>query len=92
MIDGDAIGVLFRYIRVNTLAEIEVAVMALPVHEQKALLELLAHRLERRAPMKRRRGLKADARPALEGLPSDLSVGTRERVRDLVARRHAANC
>jgi hypothetical protein len=75
----------------STLAEIEVAVMSLPLHEQKALLHLLATRLERNAPLKKRRGLKAAARPALEGLPADLSVGTRDRVRALVARRHAAN-
>ena len=77
----------------STLAEIEAAVMALPARDQKALFALLASRLERTpsAPARMRRGLKAASRPALEGLPVDLSVGTRERVRSLVAKRHAAN-
>ena len=75
----------------STLPEIEAAVMSLPAQEQKALFRMLASRLERSVPAKRRRGLKAAARPALEGLPADLSVGTRERVRALVARRNAAN-
>lgn len=75
----------------STLAEIEAAVMSLPVQEQKELFHLLAIRLERSTSAKRRRGLKAAVRPALEGLPADLSVGTRERVRALVARRHATN-
>jgi len=76
----------------STLAEIEAAVMTLPVQEQKALFHSLRSRLKGKPPAKRRRsGLKAAARPALEGLPANLSVGTRERVGALVARRHAAN-
>ncbi len=40
---------------------------------------------------RRRRGLKAAGRPAIEGLPSDLSTDTKKRVRALIAKRHAAN-
>jgi hypothetical protein len=73
----------------NALAEIETAVEALTLREQKALMAFLARRLNS-AP-KTRRGLKAAARPPLEGLPANLSIGTRERVRELIAARHAAN-
>ena len=38
------------------------------------------------APARTRRGLKAAGRPALEGLPADLSIGTKERVRALIAK------
>ena len=82
----------------STLAEIEAAVTALPAHEQGVLFTRLADRLgkrpavgsgQRAAPG--RRGLKAAAYPALDGLPPDLSVGTKARVRALLQARHAAN-
>ena len=77
----------------STLAEIEAAVEQLPPTQQEELFAFLAGRLGRhgRTRSHGRRGLKAAALPALEGLPADLSVGTRDRVRVLVAKRHAAN-
>jgi hypothetical protein len=77
----------------NTLAEIEAAVDSLPVRQQKVLMGFLARRVacNDSAPARRSRGLKAAARPALEGLPARLSVGTRERVKRLVAQRHATD-
>ena len=76
----------------STLAEIESAVEALPPRQQRALFSFLASRLGVNRPVeKHRRGLKAAARPALEGLPSDLSTGTRERVRAMVKARYAAD-
>ena len=77
----------------STLLEIEAAVQRLPARQKKELLDFLAKHLGR-APTARggtRRGLKAAGRPALEGLPADLSAGTKERVRALIAKRHAAN-
>ena len=77
----------------STLAEIEAAVEQLPLPQQEALFAFLADRLRHagKTRSKARRRLKAAARPALEGLPPDLSVGTRERVRALMVKRHAAN-
>ena len=77
----------------STLTEIEAAVESLPRRQKKELLAFLANQLEQ-AGLKRartRRGLKAAERPPLEGLPADLSIGTKERVRALVAKRHAAH-
>jgi hypothetical protein len=77
----------------STLTEIEAAVERLPAWQKEELLTFLAKQLGR-APAARagtRRGLKAAGRPALEGLPGDLSIGTKERVRALIAKRHAAN-
>jgi hypothetical protein len=80
-------------IAMSTLAEIEAAVATLPARQQEELFNFLAGRLGRagKTRAKGRRGLKAAERPALEGLPADLSVGTREQVRMLVAKRHAAH-
>jgi hypothetical protein len=77
----------------STLAEIEAAVVTLPSSQQEELFHFLAGRLGRaeNTRSKGRRGLKAAMRPALEGLPADLSVGTREKVRMIVAKRHAAH-
>ena len=78
----------------STLEEIEAAVEQLSPTQQASLFALLAGRLgrdERMHSKAKRRGLKAATRPALEGLPVDLSVGTKDRVRAMVARRHAAN-
>lgn len=77
----------------STLAEIEAAVDKLPIQQQQRLLVLLTARLHdsRTIRLKPRRGLKAAAYPALEGLPQDLSVGTKDKVRALVNKRHAAN-
>ena len=77
----------------STLAEIEAAVDQLPPTQQEQLFAFLAGRLGRngKTPAKARRGLKAASLPALEGLAADLSVGTKDRVRALVAKRHAAN-
>lgn len=77
----------------STLAELEAAVDQLLPTQQEKLFAFLAGRLGRggRTCSKARRGLKAATLPALEGLPADLSVGTKERVRALVAKRHAAN-
>ena len=77
----------------STFTEIEAAVAALPPRQKKELLAFLAGQLERSVSSraKRRRGLKAAARPALEGLPPDLSVGTKDRVRTLIAKRNGAN-
>ena len=78
----------------STLAEIEAAVEQLPLPQQETLFAFLASRLRHagKTRSKARRGMKAAARPALEGLPPDLSVGTKDRVRALVTKRHAANC
>jgi len=79
---------------VNTLSEIEAAVMSLSVQKQKVLYRKLAHRLEKNtdpASTRGRRRLKAALRPALEGFPPELSTDTKERVRTLVAKRHASN-
>ena len=77
----------------STLAEIEATVEQLPLPQQETLFAFLADRLRHagQTRLKARRGLKAAAQPALEGLPSDLFVGTKERVRALVVKRHAAN-
>ena len=77
----------------STLAEIEAAVEQLPTPQQETLLAFLATRLRRvgKSRPKAARGLKAAALPALEGLPSDLSVGTRDRVRASLLKRHASN-
>jgi hypothetical protein len=71
----------------STLAEIESAVERLPARQKEELLAFIARQLGR-APATRartRRGLKAAGRPALEGLPADLSTGTKERLRALDA-------
>ena len=77
----------------STLTEIENAVERLPARQKEELLDFLAKQLGRSpaARTRARRGLKAAGRPALEGLPADLSSGTKERVRALIAKRHAAN-
>ncbi len=77
----------------STLTEIENAVERLPARQQEKLLAFLAKQLGRdpAARARTRRGLKAAGRPALEGLPADLSIGTKERVRALFAKRHAAS-
>jgi hypothetical protein len=77
--------------RMSTLAEIESAVERLPARQKEELLAFLAKQLGRAVRARTRRGLKAAGRPALEGLPADLSTGTKERVRALIAKRHAAN-
>jgi hypothetical protein len=74
-----------------SLAEIEDVVMALSTEEQQALLVLLSSRLRKNAPVTPRRPLKAASYPPLEGLLPGLSEGTGERVRELLAKRHAAN-
>jgi len=76
---------------VSTLAEIEDAVMALPPEEQQALLDLLSSRLRQSAPAEAGRTFDPEKYPPLKGLPSDLSIGTGKRVRELLAKRHAAN-
>jgi hypothetical protein len=77
----------------STLTEIEAAVERLPARQKEELLAFLAKQLGRAptARAKTRRGLRAAGRPALQGLPADLSVGTKERVRALIAKRHAAS-
>ena len=76
----------------STLTEIENAVERLPARQKEELLTFLARQLGRglAARARTRRGLKAAGRPALEGLSADLSIGTKERVRALIAKRHAA--
>jgi hypothetical protein len=74
-----------------SFAEIEDAVMALPEAEQRALFEMLSGKLREVGSSKGRRGLKAAARPAIKGLPADLSVRVKERMRELMAERHASN-
>lgn len=68
----------------STLTEIEDAVAKLPPTQQEELFAFLAGRLGRRT--RTRRGLKAAAYPALEGLPADLSAGTKNRLRALACR------
>ena len=77
----------------STRTEIENAVERLPARQKEELLTFLAKQLGRSPAVRTRtrRGLKADGRPALEGLPADLSVGTKERARALIARHHAAS-
>jgi len=67
----------------STLAEIEDAVMA--------LLELLSGRLRQSAPVETGRTLNPEKYPPIKGLPPDLSVRVKERMRELVAERHAAD-
>lgn len=76
-----------------SIEELESVVSRLPQRQRRELLAFLANQLER-AGMKRartRRGLKAAGRAPLQGLPADLSTGTKERVRTMVAKRHAAH-
>ena len=77
----------------STFTEIENAVERLPARQKEELMAFLAKQLGRVpvAPTRTRRGLKAAGCPALEGLPADLSIGTKERVRALIAKRHAAS-
>ena len=75
----------------STLAEIESAVERLPARQKEELLAFVAKQLGRAVRARTRRGLKAAGRPALEDLPADLSTGTKDRVRSLIAKRHAAN-
>ena len=75
----------------STLGEIEDAVMALPPEEQQVLLDLLSARLRRSAPVETGRTLDPRKYPPIEGLPSDLSIDTGKKVRELLAKRHAAN-
>ena len=75
----------------STLSEIEDAVMALPVEEQQALLELLSGWLRHCAPVETGRTLNPEKHPPIKGLPADLSVRVKERMRELVAERHAAD-
>ena len=81
------------FLGMSTLAEIEAAVEKLSVEQQRRLLFLLTARLHdgRTVRSKARRGLKAATYPALDGLPQDLSVNTKDKVRALVNKRHAAN-
>lgn len=77
----------------STLKAIEDAVKTVPPRKKKELFVFLSKEL---APVpslraKRPRGLKAAARPALEGLPPDLSFASKERVGLLIAKRHAAH-
>ena len=77
----------------STLTEIEAAVKALPQRKKKELFDFPSNELVQ-APSKhakRRRGLKAATRPAVEGLPPDLSIASKERVGLLIANRHAAH-
>lgn len=74
-----------------SLAEIEDAVMALPVEEQQVLLDLLSSRFSKRPPEETGRKLDPGKYPPLKGLPSDLSVRVKETMSELVAKRHAAN-
>ena len=77
----------------STLAEIEAAVDGLAPPQQEALFKFLLQRLDRagHGQSKARRGLKSASRPALEGLPKDLSIGTKNRVRSLVIQRQGAD-
>ncbi len=77
----------------STVAEIERAIAALPAAQRKLLMSQLAQRKTRqhRATRAGRRALKAAAKPPLAGLPANLSTGTRERMKNLIAARHAAN-
>jgi hypothetical protein len=76
----------------STLTQLQSAALALPLEEQSELLQFLARRV-RAGTLSSGRGrkLKAAARQPLEGLPPDLSTETRTKVRDLMARRYAAN-
>jgi hypothetical protein len=75
----------------STLAEIEAAVEMLPARQKQELLVFLANDLRgAKAPRPRKQlGLKAAGRPALDGLPADLSTATKERVRAMIAQRDA---
>lgn len=77
----------------STLAEIEAAVEHLPARQKEKLLTFLTKQLGRipSARARTKRVLKAAERPALEGLPADLSTSTKERARTMIAKRHVAN-
>lgn len=77
----------------SSVLEIERAIERLPAGQKKLLLNHLAGRLKQvvRTPRTRKGGLKAALRPPIVGLPEDLSEGTRDRVKLLIARRHATN-
>ena len=69
------------------------------VSRLEAMVDSLAQKLmESKKPASRRSNkparafrMKSLSTPPLEGLPTDLSIGTREKVRDLVKARHAAH-
>ncbi len=65
--------------------------MALPPEEQQVLLDLLSARLHHSAPLETGRTLDPRKYPPIKGLPSDLSIDTGRKVRELLAKRHAAN-
>lgn len=76
----------------STLVEIQSALKLLTAQEiDKLLRSIETHRKASRRNRPAKAGLKAASRPALEGLPSDLSVNTKNKVRDLILKRHAAN-
>jgi len=75
----------------STLGEIEDAVMALPPEEQQALLDLLSARLRQNTPVESGRTWNPNKYPTIKGLPADLSVRVKERMRELVTKRHAAD-
>ena len=56
------------------------------------LEKAVAKLTEKRAgTLRTKRKLKSLSRPPLQGLPSDLSEGTRQKVQDLIIRRHATD-
>jgi hypothetical protein len=76
----------------KTLHEIEAAVTRLDREEQESLLAFLQARINKSTSAKtpKTRPLKAASYPPLEGLPTNLSINTKQQVRDLV-KRHAAD-
>ena len=74
----------------STLTEIRAAAAQLKPHQQRALMRFLADRQSKPSKPTHRR-LKAASYPPLDGLPADLSVNTRQKVKALITRKHATD-
>ena len=74
----------------STTEEIEEAFSKLPLDQRMTLFISLSGHLETAGstPSRTHRQLDPNAYPALEGLPADLSVGTKDKVQALMINRH----
>lgn len=76
----------------STLTEIEAAVEALPVAQQKKLFAALKERFTP-APRTKSTGrkLKSASLPGIKGLGPKLSTTSKEEIRELILKRHVRN-
>ncbi len=74
----------------STLTEIEAAVKSLPVAQQKKLFAALRERFTP-APRAKATGgkLKSASKPGIKGLDPHLSVTGKDKMRELILRKHA---